>query len=264
MEVHMPSSRKNSKKIKIKKTFEGHFPGLLWHILLGAMEASFHEWRDRTSWLWGKIKKEVSLTRLVLDSEVRIVVLIFLNLAVLAWVINQRFIIVSFPYSYASGEAETASPPPINPATPQDLAGMTRIDLEKKNDNSENQKEEGRAIITDLNKLISSQDERCQKDKDSKECTNLCVENEKEIIAQMKEEERQAWTKYLASHPKLAPRSTGWVSCAEKNDGDPSKSDTKGKHMDEDCCPDPDEWPKPGCRYSAHGLALMLKGPAKK
>jgi hypothetical protein len=50
------------------------------------------------------------------------------------------------------------------------------------------------------------------------------------------------------------------VSCGEKNDH-PSKSKTRGKHMDEDCCPDPDEWPKPGCIYSPAGRALMLSGP---
>jgi hypothetical protein len=49
-----------------------------------------------------------------------------------------------------------------------------------------------------------------------------------------------------------------------RNDDKPSYSDTKGKHMDEDCCPDPDEWPKPGCVYSASDYAVMLSGPAKK
>lgn len=59
------------------------------------------------------------------------------------------------------------------------------------------------------------------------------------------------------------PISTGKISCRKKNDH-PGKSDTKGKHMDEDCCPDPDEWPKPGCIYSPKGYAIMLKGPPGK
>ena len=42
-------------------------------------------------------------------------------------------------------------------------------------------------------------------------------------------------------------------SCAAKNDH-PSYSKTKGKHMDEDCCPDPDEWPNPRCSYSSGAL----------
>lgn len=50
--------------------------------------------------------------------------------------------------------------------------------------------------------------------------------------------------------------------CAEKNDH-PKNSKTKGKHMDEDCCPDPDEWPNPHCAYSAGGLNLMRSAPKK-
>lgn len=59
--------------------------------------------------------------------------------------------------------------------------------------------------------------------------------------------------------PRPAPR----ISCPEKNDH-PSYSDTKGSHVDEDCCPDPDEWPKPGCIYSPEGYAIMKKGAPKK
>ena len=79
----------------------------------------------------------------------------------------------------------------------------------------------------------------------------------------MKEEERQAWKKYLSSKPKLlGPRPSAHISCDKDTKG-ARKSPNKGKHMDEDCCPDPDEWPKPGCRYSAAGLGLMMKGPRK-
>jgi hypothetical protein len=53
------------------------------------------------------------------------------------------------------------------------------------------------------------------------------------------------------------------ISCREKNDH-PRYSDTKGKHMDEDCCPDPDEWAKPGCVYSAKGYAIMISPPSAR
>ncbi len=49
------------------------------------------------------------------------------------------------------------------------------------------------------------------------------------------------------------------VSCADPGQK-PSYSKTKGKHVDEDCCPDPDEWPKPGCIYKPSDYAIMLKG----
>jgi hypothetical protein len=50
--------------------------------------------------------------------------------------------------------------------------------------------------------------------------------------------------------------------CAEKNDH-PKYSKTKGKHMDEDCCPDPDEWPNPKCAYSGGQLGVMRAKPKK-
>ncbi|MDO9231591.1 MAG: hypothetical protein Q7U36_03905 [bacterium] len=49
------------------------------------------------------------------------------------------------------------------------------------------------------------------------------------------------------------------ISCKHPSDN-PSKSKTKKhSHMDEDCCPDPDEYPKPGCVYSAKGLSILKK-----
>jgi len=48
------------------------------------------------------------------------------------------------------------------------------------------------------------------------------------------------------------------VSCRDPEQK-PSYSETKGKHVDEDCCPDPDEWPKPGCIYKPSDYAIMLK-----
>ena len=43
----------------------------------------------------------------------------------------------------------------------------------------------------------------------------------------------------------------------------PRYSKTKGKHMDEDCCPDPDEWPNPRCAYSAGEMGVMRSSPKK-
>lgn len=43
----------------------------------------------------------------------------------------------------------------------------------------------------------------------------------------------------------------------------PQKSQAKGKHVDEDCCPDPDEWPNPVCAYKSPDYAIMLKGSRK-
>ena len=80
------------------------------------------------------------------------------------------------------------------------------------------------------------------------------AEVETQSIAQISKKAIQK----AAAAPKV--RYTSGATCAHKKDN-PRKSKTKGRHMDEDCCPDPDEWPNPRCAYSAKGLAIMLKGP---
>jgi hypothetical protein len=65
----------------------------------------------------------------------------------------------------------------------------------------------------------------------------------------------------VAAAPQV--RYTSGKKCAHP-ERKPSKSDTKGKHMDEDCCPDPDEWPDPSCAYSAKDLAIMISPPSAK
>lgn len=50
-------------------------------------------------------------------------------------------------------------------------------------------------------------------------------------------------------------------TCRKKNDH-PQRSKTKGTHMDEDCCIDPDEYPDPKCRYTPAQLAIG-KSPKK-
>ena len=62
---------------------------------------------------------------------------------------------------------------------------------------------------------------------------------------------------------KTVTRKPAGIRCPE-NIQHPHKSANKGNHRDEDCCPDPDEWPKAGCAYSAHDYSIMLKGPSHK
>lgn len=57
------------------------------------------------------------------------------------------------------------------------------------------------------------------------------------------------------------PRST--MICPDPSQK-PTYSKTKGKHMDEDCCPDPDEWPNPQCSYNAASFKILLAGPSSK
>lgn len=89
-------------------------------------------------------------------------------------------------------------------------------------------------------------EERCEKNKEEKRNSNLCGQ---EQGADLFPPKQIAIKRVIVVHGRR---------CAEENDH-PSKSETKGKHMDEDCCPDPDEWPKPGCAYSAGDYKIMLK-----
>jgi len=55
---------------------------------------------------------------------------------------------------------------------------------------------------------------------------------------------------------KKEKNKSGKDTC-HKNDP-PHKSNTKSKHMDEDCCPDPDEWANPRCEYSSKDYGVLL------
>ena len=58
---------------------------------------------------------------------------------------------------------------------------------------------------------------------------------------------------------KKEKNKSGKMTCHK--DSPPRKSKTKGKHMDEDCCPDPDEWANPRCEYSLKDYSIMLGKP---
>lgn len=54
------------------------------------------------------------------------------------------------------------------------------------------------------------------------------------------------------------PVARGKYICPHPN-RKPMKSPNQGKHVDEDCCPDPDEWPNSLCIYKASDYRIMFK-----
>lgn len=56
-------------------------------------------------------------------------------------------------------------------------------------------------------------------------------------------------------------RAISGTKCPAKKDRPSISSRNNKNHMDEDCCSDYDEWPKPGCAYTAKDFQIMLPGP---
>ena len=138
------------------------------------------------------------------------------------------------------------------------------IDINVKEVEEKDSSEKKTDIKSAVGYKLESSEESCERDKEQKKSSDLCGEDDKEIvekIAKEKEsEDRENKVRLINSKPRVVR-----LSCRESNYGHPSESDTKGKHVDEDCCPDPDEWPKPGCVYDAKGYSIMLsRSVAKK
>ncbi len=113
-----------------------------------------------------------------------------------------------------------------------------------------------KALGAEKNLKLSLTEGSCQRNKLDGQSSELCGQDGKDeaLEKELKKIDDLARARMIAARNPAA----GKGRCAEANDH-PSYSDTKGKHTDEDCCPDPDEWPKPGCVYSPAGYALMLK-----
>lgn len=61
------------------------------------------------------------------------------------------------------------------------------------------------------------------------------------------------------------PPSQGTPVCPDLHDRPSYSAKDKNKHIDEDCCPDPDEWPNLRCKYKSSDYNIMLKGsPLRK
>ena len=264
MEITLVFYRKRKrrrKEIRVQKKFEGSifliasvmlkYIFLAYHKKAKIEHCSIHFVHDKKKEtalvLRWKMLKNIWRKKMWQNDPARMTILVMLNVIMVFWLIDQKVLTVSLSYSYANGET---------------VAEDNIVTNDKEDAKST---EEIKGLIEKIRKIIPSEEEKCQKDKEKGECTDPCLKNEKEIIDQMNREQRQGWLKYIASRPRIAGNlATGSrkVSCKEPDDGHPSYSQKNSVfHQDEDCCPDPDEWPKPGCIYDARGLALMLKGP---
>lgn len=107
----------------------------------------------------------------------------------------------------------------------------------------------------DLNRYkLKSQEKECQDNKEKKITSSLCGKDDEEEV---KRQQIEAEKKKIISKPKInAPKphvfekdSLGRRVCNKKNDKPGKSKQGKGKHMDMECCLDPDEIPNPHCYY---------------
>jgi hypothetical protein len=182
--------------------------------------------------IWKKIKNE--LTGFTFE-EKKVFAASFLVLLALLWLNGNKFA------SVAHSEEEIMT----------NAISKGTINNDSKGDNIS-----GNHDVKNINEYkLKSPEEKCKEDKANKQASDLCGKDDEEEVKKMKAAEATA--KVIAK-PRVVR-----LSCRESNYGHPSRSDTKGKHMDEDCCPDPDEWPRPGCSYDAHGYGIMMSGPKR-
>jgi hypothetical protein len=195
---------------------------------------------------WQKIKIRLKILGQFLASESFsrstswVIFFIIFNLSVWGW-LNKESI---FPIAMGKMEEEIIL----------GARDAVKIDDLQKESIGENSAQNFLGEEKDLN--LSLIQERCQRNKLERESSELCGKYEKDEVLEreLKKIDDQARAKILARNPAV-----GKGRCADPKD-DPQKSQQgKGKHTDEDCCPDPDEYPDPRCYYTPAGYALMLK-----
>lgn len=122
--------------------------------------------------------------------------------------------------------------------------------------------------------LVSIANEHCLKSKELKKNSELCGEDfkdeelEKELV-RLDRLEKEALLRRQSGYIKRSIRApmpaafkkvNGRLVCDKGDKDKPGKSKKgKGKHMDMECCLDPDEYPNPNCYYDPGKYGKYLK-----
>ena len=229
-------------EIRTKKIFYGSLFFIFFSVL-GTLSAWFFKaaWQKTNQRLKMLGQSSVSkfLSRWI--SLEMLFLILALNLVILGW-LNKESI---FPIALGKMEEQVVlgaeDAVKINDLSRESLAGNSTQEF----------------LGEEKNPSLSIKEERCQENKVEKKSSELCGEDPKDeaLDRELKKIDDQARARIMVARKPVARK----ISCAVANDHPQKSSQGKGKHTDEDCCPDPDEWPKPGCIYSPAGYALMLK-----
>ena len=104
---------------------------------------------------------------------------------------------------------------------------------------------------------------KCLEDKTSKQSSDLCGKDQ----ITLEQVDRMlaprivvpAQPRLRAEMPNSFKRVNGRLVCDKKNDHPGKSKKNKGKHMDMECCLDPDEYPNPNCYYDSDKYGKYLK-----
>lgn len=137
---------------------------------------------------------------------------------------------------------------------------MTNAQAKENSDFEITESSELSADIELINKYkLKSPEKICEEAKGQKQSLDLCGKDDKEEIERIAKEEKAEMQKKMAKRKPVikAPGpyvfekdSLGRKVCNKKNDHSGKSKQDKGKHMDMECCLDPDEIPNPHCYYS--------------
>ena len=144
------------------------------------------------------------------------------------------------------------------------------IQIEKKEvDTSKIESDKKEADIKAANEYgLKSSEKLCEESNEQKISSDLCGKDDEEIVGEIEKEslDRKAKAVVIKKKPAIAAKVPyafdvvgGRRVCDKKNDH-PSKSNKgKGKHMDMECCLDPDEYPNPHCYYDPGKYGKYLR-----
>lgn len=111
---------------------------------------------------------------------------------------------------------------------------------------------------------LKSPEKKCEEDNNNKLSSNSCGKDDEKEIERQKSERVKVVAKRKPVIKAPMPYvykvdSLGRRVCNKKNDHPGKSKQNKKKHMDMECCLDPDEIPNPNCYYSPEKYGKYLK-----
>jgi len=258
-------------KIKTKKIFYGSLFFIFFSVL-----GSLAVWFFKIS--WGKIAGRLKIYRQLLTPKLSfqltfskgLFLLLALNLGIWGWLNQEDVVLIYKPLIETI--KEVSFPVALGKTEDGIILGAedaVKIDDLHKKSTAENYLQE---VLGEEKKLsLSLAWERCQRNKLEGKSSELCGKYEKDetlekelakldYLEKLKKENSVKKIKRMAGPIPYVfdTDNLGRRVCNKSNDK-PSKSDKgKGKHMDMECCLDPDEYPNPHCYYSPEKYGKYL------